>query len=106
MTRTFHVYPSANGWLVQKEGMQAESFRTQREAVEAARRIVRDAAGQLVVHGKDGRVRDYSTYGMVRVQEPPRKSRLAKRIARAVSKLTLDRLRSDPRPPRDHTTAQ
>jgi hypothetical protein len=103
MTKTFHVYRSNGGWVVQKEGKRANMFRTQREAVEAARQIVKDsAAGQLVIHGSDGQVRDHETYGMTRIQDPPKKSRLAKRIQRAVGKVALERVQSDPHPPREH----
>src|SRR5437588_3407983 len=84
MTRTFHVYPSDGVSVVQKEGNSAETFPTQRQAVEAARKIVRNkTAGQLVIHGRDGQIREYETYRMTRIQDPPKKSRLAKRIRRA-----------------------
>jgi hypothetical protein len=99
MTRTLHVYPSDGGWVVQKEGKSAETFPTQRQAVEAARRTVKNkTTGQLVIHGRDGRIREHETYGMTRVQDPPKKSRLAKRIGRAVGKVALDRVQSDPHP--------
>src|SRR5688572_29163053 len=104
MTRTFHVFPSGGGCVLQKEGNSAETFPTQREAVKAARRIVRDkAAGQVVIHGKDGGIREHETYGMTRIQDPPKKSRLAKRIGRAVGKVALERVQSDSHPPSDHS---
>jgi hypothetical protein len=107
VTKTFHIYPSDGGWIVQKEGRRAESFRTQREAVEAARQIVKDNdAGQLVIYGRDGRIRDHETYGMSRIQDPPRKSRLAKRIQQAVSKVTLGRLQSNPHSCSDYSPAK
>ena len=105
MTRTFHVYPADGGWVVQKEGKSAETFPTQRKAVEAARRIVKDkTAGQLVIHGRDGRIREHETHGMTRIQDPPKKSRLAKRIGRAVGRVALKRVQSDPYLPRDHSS--
>ncbi|MBI1788143.1 MAG: DUF2188 domain-containing protein [Acidobacteria bacterium] len=77
-------------------GKRGETFGTKREAVEAAvRRAKRSPAGQVVVHGKDGRMVDHRTYGMPRVQEPPRESSLGSgRIAKAVGKVVLERLRS------------
>ena len=91
--------------MVQKEGKSAAIFPTQREAVEAAREIVKDkAAGQLVIHGKDGRIREHETYGMPRIQDPPKRSRLAKRIGRAVGKVALNRVTSDSIPPREHSS--
>ena len=91
--------------MVQKEGKGAETFPTRREAVKAARQIVRDkTAGQLVIHGRDGRIRAHETYGMTRIQDPPKKSRLARRIGRAVGKVALDRVQADPNSPRAHSS--
>lgn len=105
VTRTLHVYPSDGVWVVQKEGKSAETFRTKRKAVEAAREIVKDkSAGQLAIHGRDGRILEHEAYGMTRIQDPPKKSRLAKRIGQAVGKMALRRVQSDPQPSRDHAT--
>jgi Uncharacterized protein conserved in bacteria (DUF2188) len=105
MTSTFHIYSSDGGWVVQREGKAAETFSTQREAIQAARQIVRDKNfGQLVIHGRDGRIRDHETYGMTRVQDPPKKSRRARQIGLAVGKLALDRMQPDTHPSRDHSS--
>src|ERR1700676_932631 len=53
-------------------------------------------AGQLVVHGRNRQIREYGTYRMTRIQDPPKKSRLAGPIARAVGKVALERVQSDP----------
>lgn len=101
MARTLHVYPSDGGWVVQKEGKTAELFATQREAVNAARQTVKDkTVGQLVVHGKDGRIREHESYGMTTIQDPPKRSKLAKRIRRAVGTLALNRVKADSIPRR------
>ncbi len=97
MTRTLHVFPRNGNWVVQKEGKRATTFQTQRQAIEAAMEIVRDRTGQLVIHGKDGRIRGHKVYGMSRIQDPPKKSPLAKRIARAVEKVTLERVQAGAR---------
>ncbi len=48
-------------------------FLTQREAIASAKVIVRkESAGQLVVHGRDGRIREHDTYGMPPIQGPTR----------------------------------
>lgn len=99
--KTVHVYPADGTWEVKREGGHAKTFGTQREAVRAARKSARSASGQLVVHGRDGRIRDHETYGLTAVQDPPKKSRLAKNIGRAVGKVALERIKSDPLPPRD-----
>jgi hypothetical protein len=96
MTKTFHVYPSDAGWVVRKEGRHAETYPTQRAAVDAARQSIKDSTqGQLVIHKRDGSIRDHQTYGMPRVQDPPKKSRLAKQIERAVEKVTLEGIHPD-----------
>jgi len=100
--KTLHVFHSDGGWAVKKEGQRAETFATKREAVAmAVHRVKNTAAAQIVVHGKDGRIIEHRTHGMPRIQEPPKKSPLgAAKIARAVGKVVLHRLTSDPNPPR------
>src|SRR5436305_4598289 len=93
--RTVHVFRSDGAWAVKKEGGAAANFSTQREAVTAARQSFRTAAGQLVVHGTDGRIRGHETFGMTPIQDPPRRSRLAKQISRAVGRVALRRIQSD-----------
>lgn len=105
MTKTFHVYPADGAWVVQSGGGRAESFPTQKEAVEAARQSAKEkASGQLIVHGRDGQIREHESYGMTRIQNPPKKSRLAKRIRRAVGKVALERVLSNPHNSRAHST--
>lgn len=98
--KTYHVYPSDGIWFVKQQGANAKTFRTRREAIKAGRKYVKNAAsGQLVVHGRDGSVRQHESYGMTRIQNPPKKSRLAKRIGRAVGRVALERLKSDSHTP-------
>jgi hypothetical protein len=94
--KTYHVYPSDGTWAVKKEGVIARTYRTQGEAIRAARMIARKAnGGQLVVHARDGRILEHEAYGMTTIQNPPKKSRLAKRIGRAVGKVALKRVQAD-----------
>lgn len=60
-----HVVPRNEGWVVRKEGStRATSVHsTQREAVDAARKIAQHKNGELVIHGRDGRIRDRDSYG-------------------------------------------
>src|SRR5690349_17665625 len=60
-----HVVPRTEGWVVRKEGSSHATsvHSTQRDAVDAARKIARDKSGELVIHGKDGRIRDRDSYG-------------------------------------------
>ena len=97
MTKTFHVYQVVDGWAVRKEGTNPKTFSTQQEAIDAAKKRVKDSsAGQFVVHGIKGEVRQRGSRGMTPVMNPPKRSRLgAKRIKVAVGKVVLDRLMSD-----------
>jgi hypothetical protein len=60
-----HVTPNrAGGWDVQKPGSErASSHRdTQAQAIGRVREIVRNSGGgEVVIHGRDGRVRDSDT---------------------------------------------
>jgi hypothetical protein len=60
-----HVLPAEKGWRVELEGSgRARSTHgTQREAATAARTIARNNKSELLIHGRDGRIRDRSTYG-------------------------------------------
>jgi hypothetical protein len=102
--KTVHVYRSDGAWAVKKEGKSAKIFSTQRDAVDAAKESVRcERAGQFVVHGINGQIREYETHGMTRIQDPPKKSRMAGRIGRAVGKVALERVQADPSPPSEHS---
>lgn len=96
MPKTLHVIPKAGQWAVTRVGGKATRFSTQREAIESARDIARESSGQLVVHGRNGQIREHETYGMPPIQDPPGKK--SAKIEKAVSKITLDRLGADPIP--------
>lgn len=98
-SKTVHVILRDGQWAVAGEGRDSiPVFPTQREAVESAKIIVKgEGAGQVVVHGRDGRVRDLYTYGMPPILDPPGKKSV--RIEKAVDKITLARLGFAP-PPR------
>ena len=100
MFKTVHVYQAEKGWAVKRIGGKvSQLFSTQREAIKAARLISRKAApSQMVVLGKDGRIRDYVTHGLPRVQDPPGKR--STRIEKAVGRIALERLAVGPNPPR------
>ena len=103
LAKTVHVYPFDGAWAVKKEGKSARTFSTQREAVDAAKKSVkREKSGQFVVHGRSGQIREYGTFRMTRVLDHPKKSRIAGRIGRAVGKMALERVLSNPRPNSDH----
>ena len=60
-----HVVPSGGKWAVRQAGATRASgtFETQREAVSEARKLARNQGTELYVHGRDGRIRERSSYG-------------------------------------------
>jgi hypothetical protein len=65
-SKLYHVVPSPDGgWSVRREGAERSSrvFSRQVDAIEHARDLVRNSGSELVVHGRDGRIRESATYG-------------------------------------------
>jgi len=61
----YHVLHRAGHWRVEREGAERPSLTApmQREAIEKGRRLaLRNRPSQLIVHGRDGRVRKEYTY--------------------------------------------
>jgi hypothetical protein len=60
-----HVVPSAGGWAVKKAGAERASslHTTQQAAIDAAKQIAQNQRTELYIHGKDGRIRERSSYG-------------------------------------------
>ena len=61
-----HVVPNPNGgWDVIGEGNSKASKHTdtQADAIAVARKIARNQKSELVIHGKDGKIRDKDSYG-------------------------------------------
>jgi hypothetical protein len=104
MAKTVHVIPADGQWAVKREGSKADRvsrvYSTQREAIDSAKDMVKgEGEGQLVVHGRNGQIREHDTYGMPQIQDPPGKK--SAKIEKAVGKITRDRLElgADPHPP-------
>ena len=100
MPKTVHVYPLPEGWAVKREGGKASrTFRTQKLAIDQARRLARNIApSQMVVHGQNGMIQDHVTHGLPTVHTPPGNGKAAqKRIERAVGRVVLKRITSDDR---------
>lgn len=60
-----HVVPSGGRWSVRSSGASRASatFDTQKEAIDKAReRAVREKT-ELYIHGRDGRIRERSSFG-------------------------------------------
>jgi hypothetical protein len=60
-----HVVPAANGWRVEVEGSSRarSTHATQAEATRAGREIARANQSELLVHGRNGKIRVRSSYG-------------------------------------------
>lgn len=60
----FHVVPRIDGWVVRVEGRsRATSIHSsKREAIAAARQLAKKTATQLVIHGRDGRIKERDSY--------------------------------------------
>ena len=63
--RNQHVVPTKDGWAVRPacSPRATKVFGTQREAIERGREIARNQRSELLIHGRDGRIREKSTYG-------------------------------------------
>ena len=63
--RNQHVIPAKDGWAVKSAGSSRATkvFDTQREAIERGREIARNQRSELLIHGRDGRIREKNTYG-------------------------------------------
>jgi Uncharacterized protein conserved in bacteria (DUF2188) len=60
-----HVVPSGGKWSVRRTGASRASgtFATQGEAVDRARDAAQKQGTELYIHGRDGRIRERSSYG-------------------------------------------
>jgi hypothetical protein len=60
-----HVVPHPAGWAVRGEGnSRATSVHdNQREAINVAREIARNQGGELLIHGRDGQIRERDSSG-------------------------------------------
>lgn len=65
MGKSQHVVRRDEGWGVRGEGNSRDSsvHPTQSEAIDAAREIARNQHSEVVIHGRDGRIRDSDSYG-------------------------------------------
>lgn len=59
-----HVVPRNGKWAVGKSGPNRarRNFETGSEAIEAAHEVARVQGADLYIHGKDGRIREKSSY--------------------------------------------
>ena len=65
-----HVSKDEGRWKVTQRGSKLSSHKKQTNAIQAGRREARRDAVDLVIHGRDGRIRSKDSYG--RDPFPPR----------------------------------
>lgn len=60
-----HVVPHQNGWAVKGAGnYRATSIQpTQQKAIHDAVQIAKHQKSEVVIHGRDGKIRDKDSYG-------------------------------------------
>ena len=65
MGKNQHVVPHDSRWAVRGAGNSRVSsiHRTQGAAINSARRTARGERSEVVIHGRDGQIRDKDSYG-------------------------------------------
>jgi len=61
-----HVVPNGNnGWKILGEGNERATkiTKTQQEAIKIARQIAKNQKSELIIHDKNGKIRDKDSYG-------------------------------------------
>jgi hypothetical protein len=63
--RNQHVVPHENGWAVRGAGNSRATsvHETQAEAIAAARDIARNQQSELLIHGRNGQIRERDSFG-------------------------------------------
>lgn len=65
MGKSQHVVPAGKQWAVKGEGNQKSTsiHLTQKDAIKQATEIAKNQKSEVVIHGKDGKIRDKDSYG-------------------------------------------
>lgn len=60
-----HVVPRNGQWAVRGAGNSRDTgvFETQREAIDGGREISRNQGSELLIHGRNGQIRERDSYG-------------------------------------------
>ncbi len=66
MKKNQHVVPNSDKWGVRGAGNSrlTSTHDTQKKAIDAARRIAINEQAEVVIHGKNGKIRDKDSYGL------------------------------------------
>ena len=65
MGKNQHVIKTDDGWGVKGAGNSrlTSEHETQQQAIKAAKPIAKNQKSEVVIHGKDGKIRDTDSYG-------------------------------------------
>lgn len=65
MNKNQHVVPHQGKWAVKGEGNQKNTLITvtQEQAITKAREIAKNQESELLIHGRDGAIREKNSYG-------------------------------------------
>lgn len=60
-----HVVPHRDGWAVKKAGASRATVvkETQEEAMTKAKEVAKNQEAELMIHGRDGKIREKNSYG-------------------------------------------
>lgn len=60
-----HVVPENNQWAikVEKENQPKKTAKTQKDAIKLGRELAKSSRSELIIHGRDGRIKEKNTYG-------------------------------------------
>lgn len=66
-----HIVPHPDGWAVKPEGGERASsvHPTQADAIDRGREVAQNQGTELLIHGRDGRIRERDSHG--RDPHPP-----------------------------------
>lgn len=65
MKKNIHVVPNDKGWAVKKEKTQRATkvVTTQGEAIQIGKNHAKQNGAELIIHGKNGQIRQRNSYG-------------------------------------------
>jgi hypothetical protein len=65
MGKDQHIVKHPDGWAVKGEGNSKATAvaKTQEQAIDRGREIAKNQGSELLIHGRDGKIRDRDSYG-------------------------------------------
>jgi len=65
MGKNLHIVRTGKSWAVKRENSKRASTltKTQKDAIELGKQMAKKSQSELLIHGKDGRIREKNSYG-------------------------------------------